>query len=137
MWALALVLALMPSAVLADSVVAVRTIRAKMVLSASDVVVVGDVLPGALRDVNQAVGLEARQTIFAGRPVTAGDLVEPAAVERNALVEMVYDRDGLKITTEGRALGRGAAGARVRVMNLASRVTVTGTVLGPGQVAVP
>ncbi|HHX90132.1 MAG TPA: flagellar basal body P-ring formation protein FlgA, partial [Paracoccus sp.] len=36
----------------------------------------------------------------------------------------------------GRALGRGGAGETIRIMNLASRSTVSGRVAGPGLVEV-
>ncbi|MEM9126779.1 MAG: flagella basal body P-ring formation protein FlgA, partial [Pseudomonadota bacterium] len=46
------------------------------------------------------------------------------------------NRRPLSITTEGRALGRGAAGDRIRVMNLSSRTTVTGLIRPDGQIEV-
>ncbi|MEM9343166.1 MAG: flagellar basal body P-ring formation chaperone FlgA [Pseudomonadota bacterium] len=135
---LALFAALVPPLpALADSVIAARTIRAKAVVAAADLAISPDDMPGAIRKLDEAVGREARATIFAGRPLTAGDLTEPAVVERNGLVQMVYDHGGLTILTDGRALNRGAPGERIRVMNLASRMTVTGTVAGPGRVTVP
>jgi flagella basal body P-ring formation protein FlgA len=42
----------------------------------------------------------------------------------------------LRIAADGRALGRGAAGAHIRVMNLASRNTVGGEVQPDGTVHV-
>ena len=134
---LAIVAAMVPAPALADSIIAARTIRAKAVVAAADLAVSPDSVPGAIETLDDAVGLEARATIFAGRPLTAGDLTQPAVVERNGLVEMVYDQGGLTILAEGRALNRGAPGDRIRVMNLASRMTVTGTVAGPGRVSVP
>jgi flagella basal body P-ring formation protein FlgA len=77
-----------------------------------------------------AVGMEARVAIYAGRPVRAQDLGAPALVERNQLVPLIYLSGGLAISTEGRALARGAAGEVIRVMNLSSRNTVNGRV-GP------
>jgi len=134
---LALLAVLAPASVLADSIIAARTIRAKAVVAAADLAISPDDVPGAIQKLDDAVGLEARATIFAGRPLTEGDLTEPAVVERNGLVEMIYDQGGLTILVEGRALSRGAPGDRVRVMNLGSRMTVTGTVAGPGRVTVP
>lgn len=134
---LAIVAAMVPAPALADSIIAARTIRAKAVVAAADLAVSPESVPGAIETLDDAVGLEARATIFAGRPLTAGDLTQPAVVERNGLVEMIYDQGGLTILAEGRALNRGAPGDRIRVMNLASRMTVTGTVAGPGRVSVP
>ena len=115
---------------LADSVVATRTIRAQTIISIDDLTTVAAALPGALADPVLAVGMEARVAIYAGRPVRAQDLGAPALVERNQLVPLIFLSGGLAISTEGRALARGAAGEVIRVMNLSSRNTVNGRV-GP------
>lgn len=115
---------------LADSVVATRTIRAQTIISTEDLTTVEAALPGALADPALAVGMEARVAIYAGRPVRAQDLGPPALIERNQLVPLIFLSGGLAISTEGRALARGAAGEVIRVMNLSSRNTVNGRV-GP------
>ena len=66
----------------------------------------------------------------------AADLAAPALVERNDVVRMVFVRGGLRIQTMGRALGRGPKGARLRVMNLASRAVVEARVAAAGLVEV-
>jgi flagella basal body P-ring formation protein FlgA len=57
-------------------------------------------------------------------------------VERNQIVTLIYDQSGLTIATDGRVLDRGGVGDRIRVMNLQSRSTVTGTVGEDGNVYV-
>ena len=121
----------------AETLIATRTIRAREVIGPADVAVAEHKVPGALTEARAAVGLEARITIYAGQPLAPGHLSPAAAVERNDVVVLTYARDGLSIRTEGRVLDRGPVGARLRVMNLASRVTVTGTVVGPGAMSVP
>ena len=81
-------------------------------------------------------GKEAARTIYAGRVVTDADLRAPTLIERNTLVKMVYSFRGLTIEAEGRAMERGSAGDLIRVMNLNSRQTVTGTVSGPNIIEV-
>jgi flagellar basal body P-ring formation protein FlgA len=126
---LILILALaVPAA--AESVVATRTIRAKSLIAPGDLTLVSAELPGAISDLNAAVGLEARVSIYAGKPVRQGDLGPPTLIERNQLVTLVYVAGGLAISTEGRALGRGSEGDEIRVMNLGSRNTVSGRI-GP------
>lgn len=134
--AAALALASMPTAPAADSVLAARTIRAMEVLTAADVVVTPDAVPGALSDPAEAVGQEARANLYAGRAIRPGDLGPPAIVERNQMVQLTYHHAGLAITTEGRALGRGGVGEQIRVMNIGSRNTVYGIVLIDGSVNV-
>lgn len=133
--ALALVLA--ATAAGAESVIAARTIPARTVITGADLRLVDGKLPGSLSDPAAAVGLEAQVTLYQGRPVRAGDIGPPALVDRNDIVALSYDRAGLRILTDGRALDRAGLGERVRVMNLASRITVTGTVTGPGEISVP
>jgi flagella basal body P-ring formation protein FlgA len=51
-------------------------------------------------------------------------------------VSLVYRRGPLSILAEGRALGRGGVGDSVRVINIASRATVTGLVAPDGTLTV-
>ncbi|WP_128254872.1 flagellar basal body P-ring formation chaperone FlgA [Falsirhodobacter deserti] len=132
----ALILALLPAAAGADTVLAGRTLRAETVLSAEDVKTVPGTVSGALDDPRLAIGMEARVTLYAGRPIKAEDLGPPAIVTRNQLVPLSFYAGGLSILTEGRALGRGGAGDVIRVMNLQSRTTVSGRVSENGQVIV-
>jgi flagella basal body P-ring formation protein FlgA len=120
----------------AESLVAARTIRAKSLVAAEDLALVSAELPGALNDPGQAVGLEARVAIYAGKPVRPGDLGPPTLVDRNQLVTLVFLSGGLAISTEGRALARGSEGDDIRVMNLGSRNTVTGRIGPDGAVYV-
>lgn len=126
----------LPFPALADTVVASRTIRAQTVLEAGDVVLAAGEVGGALSDPAQAVGQEARVTLYAGRPIRSGDLGPPAVVERNQLVPLSYVSGPLAIVTEGRALARGGIGDSVNVMNLASRSIVIGRIGADGMVRV-
>ncbi len=121
----------------ADTVIAARTIPARSIISPADLRLVEGASPGAFSDPAAAIGLEAQVTLYQGRPVTPGDLGPPALVDRNEIVALLFDRGGLRILTDGRALDRAGLGERVRVMNLGSRITVTGTVTGPGEISVP
>ena len=120
-----------------ETVVAARTIPARSIIDESDLKLISGTTPGALRGVSTAIGLEARVTLYQGRPVRQQDLGPPAIVERNQIVSLLYENGGLTILAEGRALDRAGHGDRVRVMNLASRTTITGTVTGQGEITVP
>jgi flagella basal body P-ring formation protein FlgA len=125
-----LALLAVPPPALAESLVAARTIRALSVITAPDLAVSDATIPGALTEISDAVGLETRVAIYPGRPIRPEDLAPPAIIERNQIVPLVYRHGTLAISTEGRSLGRGTVGDRVRVMNLASRTTVSG-IIGP------
>jgi flagella basal body P-ring formation protein FlgA len=132
----ALVLAALAAAADAQSVTPVRAIRSHTLLAAEDLVLAEASVPGAVAAIAQAVGQEARVTLYPGRPILAAQIGAPALVERNQLVRMTYASGALRIATEGRALDRAGAGEPVRVMNLASRQIVTGAVAADGSIEV-
>lgn len=120
------------------TVVAARPVRAGMLVGAGDVAVDPRTAPppGGLADPALAIGREARVLLQAGRPILADQLAAPALVQRNGTVTLRFRTAGLEILAEGRALARAGTGETVRVMNLASRLVVTGRVAGPGLVEV-
>lgn len=119
-----------------EIVVATQVIRANTVISGAMISVKQGDLPGVFSDPNDVIGLEARSSIYPGRPIQTGSIGAPALIERNQIVPLVYTTNGLTISTEGRALSRAGAGERARVMNLSSRTTVYGTVLPDGSIRV-
>lgn len=134
--AIALCLAIAAGPAWAESLVAARLIRAMTVIVPEDVAMVQAPHPGAMTDPALALGQEARVTLYPGRPIRAQDLGPPAVVDRNQIVPLTFRMGALTIRAEGRALSRGAAGDLIRVLNLASRNTVTGLVRPDGSVAV-
>ena len=110
---------------LAEIVVPTRTIPPQSVIAPEDLAVSDAVVPGAVADFSQAVGLETRVALYPGRPIRLQDLGPPAVVERNAIVPLIFIRGNLLITAEGRALDRAGPGELIRVMNTTSRATVT------------
>lgn len=120
----------------ANSVVSARPIRANSVITEDDVSISSAGVKGAFSDPRHVIGLEAKTAIYPGRPIFHNDLRAPAAVERNETVPLVFQRGGLFIQTEGRALGRGAVGEIIRVMNISSRKTVFGEIHADGSVVV-
>lgn len=131
-----LLAALTASPAAAETLVAARTLRAQTVIGPDDVARIGTVTPGALRRAADAVGLEARVNLYAGRPIHPNDLGPPALIDRNEIVTLNYYGAGVAISTDARALDRGGVGEAIRVMNLGSRNTVVGRVMTDGSVAV-
>ncbi|EAR50734.1 flagellar basal-body P-ring formation protein FlgA [Oceanicola granulosus HTCC2516] len=125
---LALLLLAGPAA--AETLVATRTIRAQEIIAAADLALDAAEFAGGTSDAALLVGQEARVAIYAGRPVRPADVGPPAIVERNAILPLIYNSNGLTISTDGRALDRAASGEIIRVMNLSSRTTVTARI-GP------
>lgn len=135
---LAVAAALLPvSGEAADgSLVASQLISGGTVILEGDVRETADSIDGALNDVADAVGREARKTIYSGRPIMPGDLRAASLVHRNDIVTLRFLSGPLNIRTEGRALARGGEGDRIAVMNLKSRTVIHGRVTGPGIVEV-
>lgn len=124
------------SAEAAEIAVPVRIIRPTEIIGSGDLTHAVSDTPGALTDADAVIGQEARVALYPGRPIRPGDVGPPAVVGRNDLVALVYSRGGLRIATEGRALGRGAVGDAIRAMNMTSRITVTGRILDDGSIEV-
>ncbi|EPX82621.1 flagellar basal body P-ring formation chaperone FlgA [Salipiger mucosus] len=134
--ALACPLCVLALSAAAETVVATRTIRAQEIVAPDAVRVDPARVDGAYANPDKVVGFEARTTLYPGRPLLRGSVGPPALVDRNQMVELIFSRGGLRIATEGRALGRGGAGERIRVMNQSSRTVLFGTIRPDGSVSV-
>lgn len=120
----------------AETVVTVQTIRPQQIITADLVRMDPADVPGAHSILDEVLGMEARIAMYPGRAVMRGAVGVPALIDRNQMVEIVYVAGGLRIKAEGRALGRGAAGERIRVMNTDSRTVLFGTISPDGTVLV-
>lgn len=121
---------------LADVILAARTISAREIVTVADIVVAEGDIHGAASDPALVEGLEAKVTLYVGRPIMTAHLGTPALVDRNQIVTLVFENGGLVISTDARALGRGGVSDAIRVMNLSSRTTVTGIIQSDGTVIV-
>lgn len=90
----------------------------------------------AVLDAARLAGRTVRQAVPVGAPVTADQFGAAAVVQRGAAVSLLVELPGIAIAAQGRALEDGARGARIQVMNNASRAVLEGVVLGPGRVRV-
>ncbi len=130
------ILGILPSILNADVLTSTRVIRPDTIIEPQDIAVLSKAFPGAIKPGEQIVGLEARNTLYPGRPIRIDDVGPVALVKGNQHVKLVFRYGGLVISTEARALQRGAIGDVVRVMNLSSRTTVSGQVTQDGSVVV-
>ncbi len=126
---------LVPQAVAAETVIALRTLRAQTIITPDDVGLSADAAGGA-GGTDDVIGRETRIAIFRGQPVRLADIGDPALVERNQTVPLIFRQGALEIHADARALDRASAGQTLRVMNLASRAVVTGQVMPDGSVRV-
>jgi flagella basal body P-ring formation protein FlgA len=122
-----------------EAAVLTRNIERNEVMKSSDVTVerrpkaeIGN--DPATRD--RAVGMQARRQLRAGQALKVADLGKPDLVQRDQNVTLIYESAGLYLTIRGKALDNGTEGDVVSVTNLQSKRTVSGTVIGRGQVSI-
>ena len=83
-----------------------------------------------------ALGMQTRRPLRAGQALKTLDLARPDLVQRDQDVTIIYQTAGIYLTTRGKALESGSEGDTVSVLNVQSKRTVSGRVVGRGQVAV-
>jgi len=84
----------------------------------------------------RVIGLAARNTLPAGRPLRLADLMKPELVLRNETVTLVYRVPGITLTVRGKATEPGTEGDVISVLNEQSKRMVQGMVVGPGRIVV-
>lgn len=123
-----------------ETVMVSHTLERGAVLKAADLVVErrprSEVGRDAIAGLDQAIGQAARNTLRPGQPIRSADLTKPEIVLRNEMVMLKFEAPGLMLTMRGKALGSGAEGDTVSVLNEQSKRTVQGVVAGPGLVVV-
>jgi len=122
-----------------EAAVLTRSVERNDVLKASDVITerrpkaeVGS--DPAIR--SQAVGMQMRKQLRSGQALRTVDLAKPDLVQRDDNVTLIYETAGLYLTVRGKAVESGTEGDTVSVLNLQSKRTVSGIVVGRAQVAI-
>lgn len=123
-----------------DVAVLLQPIRRGDILKEDDTGIVrmprNKVPAGALDDVSELIGKEARTTVRANAPLSRRDFQRPIMIRRGEKVTVVFEMAGMKLTSRAQAMDEGAKGDVIDVMNLQSRRIVPATVLSRGQVRV-
>lgn len=86
--------------------------------------------PDALLAAEEIVGREAERRLAPGRPIRQADLRAPRLVRKGEVVTLLFQRGGIELTAQARALQDGAEGERIRAVNLDSERPVSGVVIG-------
>jgi flagella basal body P-ring formation protein FlgA len=122
-----------------EATVLARNVERNDVIKHSDVVV--ERRPKAevgtdAASLERTVGMQVRRQLRAGQAIRTTDLAKPDLVQRDQNVTLIYQTAGLYLTMRGKALENGTEGDTVSVMNLQSKRTVSGTVIGRAQVSI-
>ncbi len=81
-------------------------------------------------------GTVATRALAAGQPINRLHVRAARAVMRDSSVRVVFNRPGISLAGSGKALEDGNVGEVVRIMNLATRTTLSGEVVADGVVEV-
>ena len=123
-----------------DIVVTAKSLSRGTILSPSDLKRVRhDVskLPdGYIEDENAGIGMELKRRLSGGEALTTGMIRKPKIVKRGQQVSIVAGTGGMEVRMSGKALAHGAAGDRIRVLNLKSKRKIEGTVTPSGDIRV-
>jgi flagella basal body P-ring formation protein FlgA len=84
----------------------------------------------------EVVGMVAKRTLLAGRTVPASALRDAFAVTRGKSVRLMFTVGTMTISAQGAPLENASVGDLIRVRNIDSGVTVSGTVMADGSVQV-
>ena len=137
-----------PSAKLRFTGIAIETVEAAVLtrnVERSDILKSGDVVTerrpkaevggdAAVR--SRALGMQMRKQLRAGQAIKIADLAKPDLVQRDDNVTLIFESAGLYLTIRGKAMEAGTEGDVVNVINLQSKRTVSGVVIGRDQVAI-
>jgi flagella basal body P-ring formation protein FlgA len=122
-----------------EAAVLARSLERNEVLKASDVMIERRPKAEVGADVltrERAVGMQARRQLRAGQALKGADVSKPDLVQRDQGVTLIYETAGIHLTVLGKAMDNGTEGDVVNVMNLQSKRTVAGVVVGRGRVAI-
>ena len=122
-----------------EAAVLARGVERNEVIKASDVVIERRPKAEVGNDVasrDRVVGMQARRPLRAGQALRVADLAKPDLVQKDQTVTLTYQAGGLYLTIRGKALEAGTEGDVVNVLNLQSKRTVSGIVIGRGQVSI-
>jgi flagella basal body P-ring formation protein FlgA len=111
-----------------DVVLTVKPLGRYQPIEADDIVVkkmnLARVPANILVRAEQVIGLRARHNIAANCVLRVDQIESPPVVLRGGMVQMIAESTVLKVAVKGMAKESGAAGERIRVMNLRSKKIV-------------
>jgi flagellar basal body P-ring formation protein FlgA len=88
----------------------------------------------AVLTADELVGKQVRRMLNQGRPVQLQSVIPPIVIKRGQKVTIEYYQGPLYLTAEGKAIADAYLGQEVKVVNLASKMTIVGIALGDGKV---
>ncbi len=85
-----------------------------------------------VRRADDVIGLEARRTLFPGKPIPMNAVQDPVVIKRGESALLLFKADGLEIRAIVEAQESGAVGQNIRVRNPDTGLNVLGKVQEDG-----
>lgn len=95
-----------------------------------------EVTTDALSRPEHVINQAARRALRTGQTLRAADLMKPQIVNRDDAVTIIFKTRAITLTLRGKAVGAGAEGETISVLNPQSKRIVQATVTAPGVVTV-
>ncbi len=124
----------------AEVVTLARPIQRGEPIRESDIVVErlprAEVVAEAITKPELVVNMAARRALRSGQTMRAADLMKPQIISRDDAVTIVFKTSAITLTLRGKAMGSGAEGETITVLNPQSKRQVQATIVAPGVVTV-
>jgi len=123
-----------------DVLIASRQLQKGSVLTAGDIKLakhnLADLSYGYFDNLKNGVGMKLKRRVAAGAVLTPAMLKKPRLISRGQKVTIMAQSGSMQVKMKGKALGSGAIGDRIRVMNIKSRKKLEGVITKTGEVKV-
>lgn len=120
--------------------VATRQLQRGEILSASDVKLekhdLANLPYGFFESVAMSTGMKLKRRVLEGAVLTPAMLKKPQIISRGQHVTIMARSGRMQVRMDGKALANGAAGERIKVMNLKSKQKLEGVITASGEVKV-
>jgi flagella basal body P-ring formation protein FlgA len=124
----------------AEVVTLARAISRSETIRESDIIIErlprADVVNEAISRADLVVNQAARRPLRAGQTLRAADLMKPQIIARDDAVTIIFKTKAITLTLRGKAMGSGAEGEMISVLNPQSKRVVQATITAPGVVVV-
>lgn len=91
---------------------------------------------GYINKFENSVGMKLKRNLIVGAALTPNMIEKPRVITRGQRVTILAQTGGMQIRTRGKALAHGAAGERIGVVNIKSKLKLEGVVTASGEVKV-
>ena len=120
--------------------VSARQVQKNAVLTASDIKLVkydlANLSYGYFEEIKDGIGMKLKRRVLAGAVLTPAMLKKPQIISRGQKVTMMVQSGSMVVRMTGKALGSGAVGERIKIMNVKSRQKLEGIITTTGEVEV-